>query len=146
MNQLNRRQFIAFTAAGACAYCLGVADAQTPNEPFDAGTINDYPDDGVYDAFRKSHKALIIRNAGRIYAATAVCTHKSQTLRVKEGELGCPAHGSQFSIEGLPTKGPANRPLNRLGVSLNESGRIMVDPARTFDQEQWNDPQAVIKL
>ncbi len=49
------------------------------------------------------------------------------------GTLKCPKHGSIFSAEGVVTKGPARKPLDRFGVSIDDAGHVIVDP-RPFPQ------------
>ena len=148
MGQPNRREFLKVVGAAACACAMGpgLAEAADAADPVDIGTIADYPADGVYDALARSHKLLVMRHEGRLYACTAACTHKSQTLRVKDGQLGCPAHSSKFSIDGTPTGGPAKRALDRFAITRRDDGHFAVDRSRTFEQAKWDDPDAHVKL
>jgi nitrite reductase/ring-hydroxylating ferredoxin subunit len=150
LQQTNRRQFLVLAGATACACVFGpevaTADAPAAEAVLEVGTLADYPRDGVYDALAKRHKVLVIRHGDRLYAATALCTHKRQTLRVKEGQLGCPAHSSKFDLEGRPTAGPAKSPLVRFAISKREDGRLVVDKSRMFAADKWDEPEAFVKL
>src|SRR5918995_978902 len=128
--EINRRKFVILAtvaaASTACAACFAeAAEAPTTAEgkkeegkppPPNKGTVNigkksDYPKDGVSDKFAKSNRVLVVRHEGKIYAPTATCTHKNAALRVKDGVLVCPNHGSRFTIQGTSTKGPAKGSL-----------------------------------
>lgn len=61
----------------------------------------------------KKARLAIIRDAGKIYALSLVCTHLGCTIAVTPQELICPCHGSIFDLRGNIIKGPADRPLIR---------------------------------
>jgi nitrite reductase/ring-hydroxylating ferredoxin subunit len=158
MSELNRRQFVAFAAsAAACACCAtcGIAGAaEKPGSapasaamaktPVDVGPKTDFATDGITDKFAKSHRVLIVRHEGKIYAPTATCTHKNSALKLKDGELVCPSHGSKYSVQGTPTKGPAKGSLFRYGISVDDKGHIIVNRAKQFAEKQWDDEGASI--
>ena len=162
MSDMNRRDFLTVIAAATCACCacgIAEADEQRPptsgpgagpggamaKTPVDVGPKSDYAKDGVSDKFSKSHRILVVRHEGKIYAPTSTCTHKNAAVRVKDGEIVCPNHGSRYSIMGTPTKGPAKASLFRYGISLDDKGHIIVDRAKQFGEKQWDDPAASIE-
>jgi nitrite reductase/ring-hydroxylating ferredoxin subunit len=162
MAEINRRDFLATAAAVTCACAVACPFAQgadakdVPEEmgPVDIGTVADFPKDGPYDKFAKKPKALIIvRNAGKLYALTSVCTHKKKQLKVDEGEIVCTAHDSPFTNEGIPkpkTKDgdetPAKNPLDRFAISRNGDGHLIVDKSKRFPKGKWEDPASFVKL
>ena len=154
MSELNRRDFViaAACAAGACMMCGSLAEAAESNtaaggNKVDAGNISDYAKDGVYDKFADSKKVLIAREKGKLYAMSAVCTHKMGTVKLdQKGELMCPKHKSFFNDEGKPTHGPAKAALFRLGISQTADGTIQVDPNKKFGENQWSDAGASISV
>lgn len=73
--------------------------------------------------FRKSRVA-IVKKGDDIYALSLVCTHLGCTVNVTTKELICPCHGSIFGRSGEVSKGPADRPLERLAVK--EHGEFIV--------------------
>lgn len=147
MIDLNRRDFIMAAAAGVCLACLG-ADANAAQESsiLDVGTPTDYPNDGLYDAKLKSDKVAILRKNGRILAISGVCTHKSCTLKVQEGQFRCPCHRSTFNDLGNPTGGPAKAALFRHAISLNDAGHLIVDKSKKFGPQQWDDPATFVNV
>src|SRR5437868_824261 len=168
-DEMNRRQFVslgvaAIAATAACGACCGLAHAEEqhsatggggpttgPSSPFaktpvDVGAKTDYASDGPYDKFNRSHRVLIIRHDGKIYAPTATCTHKNAVLKVKDGALVCPSHGSKFSLEGTHTKGPAKASLYRYAISTNDQGHLIVDRAKQFPEKEWDNEGASIKV
>src|SRR4051812_24838940 len=112
MSEMNRRQFVTLTvaaAAGLCAACECASAAEpAPKKtgPFDVGPKTDFAKDGVIDTWTKSERILVVRHEGRIYACNSTCTHKNAAVKVKDGEIVCLSHGSRFSVQGTPTKGP----------------------------------------
>jgi nitrite reductase/ring-hydroxylating ferredoxin subunit len=157
---INRRDFLATAAAVTCACALGcpfAADALAADEdagPVDIGTAADFPKDGPYDKFaKKPTSLLVVRSEGKIYAPTAICTHKKSNLKVEEGEIVCPKHDSPFDNQGLPkpkTKDgdetPAKKPLVRYAIKKNTDGHLVVDKSKTFDKGQWDDPASFVKV
>lgn len=80
---------------------------------------------------------LLGRDAGGLYAMTAVCTH-NQCDMTRYGEfsgsgLMCMCHGSQFSLTGENTHGPANTPLKHLKVDVGADGTIAIDEKTVVD-------------
>jgi nitrite reductase/ring-hydroxylating ferredoxin subunit len=156
---MNRREFVALTVAGACACCAHAAEPATqpasrptsrpasrPAGALDAGALADYAEDGAYDTFGKSHKVLIIRHEGKLYAASATCTHKKCTVKaLSRTELRCPCHGSAFDLHGVPAEGPARAPLFRYAIQLKDK-KVFVNTKRQFVEKDWNKPAAFIKL
>jgi cytochrome b6-f complex iron-sulfur subunit len=164
--EVDRREFVtlatvaaAATAVAACACTCASAQAAeeggppqrgpTPatalqKTPVDVGPKSDYTSDGVVDKFAKSHRVLVVTNEKKIYAICATCTHKNCATKAKDGAIACPCHGSKFSVQGTPTKGPAKVSLYRFGLSVNDKGNIVVDRAKQFDEKHWDDEGASI--
>lgn len=65
--------------------------------------------------FRESGVALI-REEGKAYALSLVCTHLGCAVTVTPTDIVCPCHGSRFDRKGNVVTGPADRPLEQLQV------------------------------
>ena len=151
MSDLNRRDFM-FAAAGVAAACLvcggatvcDAADTDTPAGKIDAGPVATFTKDGAYDQLAKDNKVLVYRSNGKLYAATAQCTHRKVLLKVVDGQARCPAHGSRFDADGKPVRGPANKSLVRYGVSVDAAGHLIIDMAKTFEESKWSDAGASV--
>ena len=152
MSEINRREFVAGAAAVATSVCTmsclsGRAmadDAPAGSTTVDVGPKTDYAKDGMSDKFVMSNHVLIIRENGKIYATTSVCTHRGADVAVQGDILHCPKHGSEFSNAGLVTKGPAKDPLIRHAISVNADGHLIVDTSKKFSQDQWTDAASFI--
>jgi nitrite reductase/ring-hydroxylating ferredoxin subunit len=159
-SNLTRRTLVILGAGAACGALAAEegtthpappaeapATAPAPSrEPVDVGALSDFPEDGVDDRFRQSHKFLLIRHEGKLYAPTARCTHKGCVLKaIDRTTIQCPCHASRFDLHGIPTGGPAQGSLYRYAIALKE-GRVVVNQARQFDERAWDDPQAFVKL
>ena len=160
----NRRQFVIATAALTCAAvacecCAAEADAKEAekeekegagapeSKSVDAGPLANYNKDGITDKFsKKPDRVMLIRHEGKLYAPSAICSHKKCTIKIKDGSLACPCHGSKFTHDGKPTKGPAKTPLLRYAISTNESGNVIVDKTKTFEEKDWGNEAAFIKV
>ena len=59
-------------------------------------------------------------SAGKYRAFSAVCTHEQCLVdRVANGTIGCPCHGSEFSVKnGSVVSGPAPSPLPTKSVTV----------------------------
>jgi cytochrome b6-f complex iron-sulfur subunit len=147
---MNRRHFMIATAAAAACSMMGrPADAWSAaaaKGPVDVGHPTHYPADTIEARFLKPHKLLVVRSGGRIHAMTAVCTHKSCVLKVAGTKLTCPCHGSGFSNHGRVTDGPARTSLRRFRITLDESGRLIVDPSRQFAERDWDAPESFVRV
>ena len=157
---LNRRTFLATAAAATCACALGCpfAEAQDAKDAdaatVDIGTAADFPKDGPYDKFAKKPNSLIVvREGGKLYAMTAVCTHKKKQLKVEDAEIVCAAHDSPFDNQGVPKpktkegdETPAKEPLDRFAIARNSEGRLIVEKAKRFPKGKWEDPASFVKL
>jgi cytochrome b6-f complex iron-sulfur subunit len=163
---LKRRQCVAATAALAaaaaitCECCAAeAADAkddkkgekddknQPESKSVDAGPLKDYAKDGISDKFaKKPDRVMIVRHEGKLYAPSAICSHKRCTIKVKEGALACPCHGSKFTEMGVPTKGPAKSALLRYAVSKDDKGHVIVDKTKQFEEKDWESDGAFLKV
>ena len=155
MSDINRRDFVRATVALACLGCacdvLSAATTAPAGSPsggktVDVGPLADFSKDGVSDKWAKNEKFFIIRQDGKLYASSSVCTHRRTILKVKDGEIVCPAHGSHFSGQGVPTKGPAKYPLYRYAISQNDAEHVIVDKSKQFEEKDWENERAFIKL
>src|SRR5688572_2267539 len=155
MSQMNRRQFVVIAAGAAAAACacaggLGEEALAAPSggggTKVDVGTPADYPSDGVSEKFAKPNKVLVVRGGGRLYAISALCTHKACLVKVKDGVLKCPCHGSAFGNDGKPTAGPAKAALFRYKIEKNDKGRLIVDKTKQFGEKQWEDPASFVSV
>ena len=166
--EMNRRKFVILAtvtaATTACSACFAppahAADAPAGDDtkkqeakppPPNKGTVNvgkkdKYAKDGVYDEFAKSNRVLVVRHEGKIYAPTATCTHKNAALRVKDGVITCPNHGSKFSVQGTSTKGPAKGSLYRYALSVDAEGNIIVNKEKQFAEKEWEQEGSFIKV
>lgn len=151
MARLNRRDFVAATAGSVALVVLGSEQvsahpAADEKATVDIGKPADYPAGAFSDKFAKRDKLLVAHTGGKLYALTAVCPHRKGTLAVKNGEFGCPRHGSLFSVDGKVVKGPAKKPLARFGIALNSAGNLIVDKSMVFDEDKWDDPRAFFSV
>lgn len=151
MEPMNRREFVAAATCAACVLCAsqGALSAEKKPEPVDVGPLASLPAAPVMDRYASSHRFLLVRSRGRLFAVSAICSHKAFSVGVdpaSRGQLKCSEHGSTFALDGKVTKGPATQPLTRLGVTLNADKHVIVDPSRRFGEKQWANPAAFIEL
>ncbi len=70
--------------------------------------------------------AMLIHNESGYMAFSLVCTHLGCTVEPKDSGFECPCHGSKYDDKGYVTRGPANTPLRRLRVAVNETGNLIL--------------------
>lgn len=126
-------------------------DAMTkpPDDPFvglDGGIANPDPagwrpptggvEVGALDEFpvgtwrlNSGARAIVARDAGGLYAYSALCTHERCLLDEPNamGVAECACHGSRFDGVGRPIAPPATVALRHLAVRVS-GGRVYVDP------------------
>ncbi|MBI5418452.1 MAG: ubiquinol-cytochrome c reductase iron-sulfur subunit, partial [Deltaproteobacteria bacterium] len=74
----------------------------------------------------RGEPVLVIREAAKVVAVSAVCTHLSCIVKYKGGGvIICPCHASAFDLSGNVTKGPAPRPLPGYPVRI-EGNQIVI--------------------
>ena len=162
---ITRRRFL-FTMAGFAWTCFGLCTTEAlaivgryffPNVVFEPGTTfkagfpNQYNEIGkVYTQWKEKYGVWIVRATDEIYCLLAVCTHLGCTPNWLEAEqkFKCPCHGSGFYESGINFEGPAPRPLERVKLTLDEDGQILIDKSKTFRQElgQWQLPGSFLPV
>lgn len=74
----------------------------------------------------RGEPVLVIREANRVVALSAVCTHLGCVVKYAGGGVvACPCHAGSFDLTGNVTGGPAPRPLPSYPVRI-EGSRIVV--------------------
>lgn len=74
----------------------------------------------------RGEPVLVIREANRVVALSAVCTHLGCLVKYRgAGVIECPCHAASFDLSGNVTGGPASRPLPSHPVRV-EGSRIVV--------------------
>ncbi len=63
---------------------------------------------------------VITVGEGRHRAYRANCTHLGCVVkfRADHGDIYCACHGSIFNLDGVPVKGPASRPLEKIPLKI----------------------------
>jgi len=127
--KLNRRDFLLLTAGltAGCQSADRAGDSATrPTGLVNAGPVADYAADGVYSRFQ-SRGFFLVRQGGKIFALSAICTHRQCKLTVEPNRtFYCDCHGSTFNPEGRVTKGPARRNLPVFPMFVNHQGQLQV--------------------
>lgn len=61
---------------------------------------------------------LIINTGNGFIGLTSVCTHEGCTVGYNQGlnKIQCPCHGSEYSVTGAVTQGPATQSLRNYSV------------------------------
>lgn len=88
---------------------------------------------------------ILGRDDRGFYAMTRVCTHQGQLVSVVSvagaPALHCPAHGSEFSMNGAVTHGPAARALEHFMVEIAADGAITIQGGQAVTAD-WRAPAA----
>lgn len=160
--QLNRREFFGFLSlawiafSSAVAGLLGLAFRYSyPNVNFEpamdfiAGFPDDY-DTGVDERWKNDFGVWMVKEEGKLYALSNICTHLGCIPNWLPAELKfkCPCHGSGYYMNGVNFEGPAPRPLERFKITLNSEGKIKVDKTKIYREEkgQWDHPDSFIVI
>ena len=109
---------------GGLVHFLSYEMDPAPPSQYDLGSVGDYPR-GSQIVFPQI-PAVLIHNDEGFMAVSLICTHLGCTVEHKDDEYECPCHGSKFDQKGFVKRGPANTPLKRLSVEINESGNVIL--------------------
>ncbi len=130
-----RRSFLSLAALGSFFGAVGVALAGVLRLPKPAvlpGPVRrfkiGFPEQFALDSETRFEQEnfFIFRDAGGIYAISAVCTHLGCSVGRSSEGFACPCHGSRFSSSGEVLGGPAPRPLPWLEVGRAADGQLVV--------------------
>ena len=127
-----RRVFLQVVGAGAGAMCVGgIGGCGPPPGPAGVGNVSDFAVGDVKQV--EASSILVGRDAGGIYAMTAICTHAGCDLSGVNGTIGadkhitCGCHGSVYSADGTVISGPAGSPLQHWKTTVAADGNITVE-------------------
>lgn len=151
---LNRIAWTLVSASGAVG--LGAAVRLlfprvrfTPASAVVLGRPEEFPL-GVIERWKKTHRIVLVREEGGFYALLAACTHLGcvPSWQQAQRKFKCPCHGSGFHLDGVNFEGPAPRPLERLGITLDDEGRLVVDTALRLRRErgEWERPEGYLAV
>jgi Rieske Fe-S protein len=125
-SQLGRRDTLRLACAlGATAVCGGCGQGavDAPTGPVAAGNVKDL----TMGALIVTNYVAVGRDAGGVYAMSAVCTHAGCPTQPSDGgDLYCDCHGSLFDHNGGVLRGPARAPLQHYKVDIAADGSITV--------------------
>jgi Rieske Fe-S protein len=78
--------------------------------------------------FYACSQLFVCRDAGGIYAMTAICTHQGCDVNFVPGQqqFQCPCHGSTFDFNGNVLIDPATAPLPHIQADLDGNGDVIV--------------------
>jgi len=150
--EMTRRQLIVLGGAMALTGCAAGNGSQSPATPasaesVDAGPLSEFTRRGTDGRFRDTHGFYLVRTRTRLYAQSAVCTHRNCKIDPTATGFLCRCHGSTFTPDGTVTKGPATRDLPRFALELNPtSGHVIVHLSRRIEPGQYDAPPAFIPL
>ena len=122
---MNRRGFIRTVAIAAGAMIFGRTQSAVAASPKKIIKASKFPV-GSSRKFVAANgaPAFLFRTKSGVFAYSAICTHQGCTVDyLKAGKkLVCPCHGGSFDpfSEGKPVAGPADRPLDKISVSINK--------------------------
>jgi Rieske Fe-S protein len=129
----SRRSVLGGAVASAAAIILPAGcgkGASVEAGPIAAGNISALAVDTLQ--VLDGPNVVIGRDAGGLYAMSAVCTHSGCVIVTADAAgtiaagLACDCHGSRFDAVGDVTHGPAGTPLQHYAVDVDASGNITV--------------------
>jgi nitrite reductase/ring-hydroxylating ferredoxin subunit len=133
---MKRRDFI----RKGCAACLGMAaglsflESCAPVKHINGDLVSDGLEIplSIFTTGKNASAYVVVRNEALQYpvcvyrlpegsysALYMQCTHQGAELQVAGDRLTCPAHGSEFDVQGIVKQGPANTALRRFPVKVD---------------------------
>jgi Rieske Fe-S protein len=146
MIQVTRRDVLKAAGATAAATCTAglIAGCQGmfASPEITSGTVNigpasDYPAGTANMKYQEKYGIIIANDSGTRLALRSKCTHLGCTnLAWVESLRGyeCPCHHSKFNLLGIPTAGPAKKPLAKVVCGQEPDGTMTVDLTRLYGE------------
>lgn len=139
MTKISRREALVVLGAVTATGCLPVRDNPGENlakTGVKVGVLSDFPNIGSNRNLELADTPAIIARVAKpqagsisigdihLIALSKVCTHFGCVVTAPvNNELGCPCHGSVFSLEtGAVKQGPANKPLPTFKLEARSDG------------------------
>jgi Rieske Fe-S protein len=146
MDHVTRRQILQTAGAtAAAAYAGGLlagCQGMLPAPEATSGTVNigpasDYPAGSASMKYQVKYGIIIANDSGTRVALLSKCTHLGCTdLSWDDAIRGyeCPCHHSQYNLLGIPTKGPAKKPLAKVVCGEQSDGTLTVDLSKLYGE------------
>jgi cytochrome b6-f complex iron-sulfur subunit len=89
-------------------------------------------------------KFWLIQNDDGILAMYWKCVHLGCTVPwdANQSQFVCPCHGSVYDPNGVRISGPAPRPLDIMGVTVDPSGNVTVNTGEILERGDYSPDQA----
>ena len=124
----------------------------TPQEPpsiVRLGRLADFPAIGAYQSSRSDGCWVVRLPEDKLIAVNTSCTHDgcATSCIAENGPYGCPCCGSKFKMDGTILSGPADRPLERFKVYV-DNNTVFVNRSETFQQGSgdWQSSEAFVSF
>ena len=146
MDGFSRRQVLSVLGAATAVSCCGAGGCQSTEEKaqekpaqITSGTVtlgpaSGFPAGSVHLQYQALYGIVVVNDSGTPVAIRPKCTHKGCLADWKDDqrEFVCPCHGSKLNILGLPTHGPAEKPLAAVSCMKAADGTVSVDLTKLY--------------
>jgi nitrite reductase/ring-hydroxylating ferredoxin subunit len=112
-----------------------------PAGALNVGPLTKYASDGMHKTTTGAQAVLIGRDAGGLWALSAICTHDLCNMDTGNGtitatSITCTCHGSIFHFDGKVQKGPASKALVAYELVVCPDGNVYVDKSKIVPAAQ----------
>jgi len=151
---VTRRGFVRNAALGSVATVLAGSAISfyqffTPNKTGAFGgdinvSASQVPAVGAPPLKNAQGKFWLVQNDDGVLALYWKCVHLGCTVPwdANRSEFVCPCHGSVYDSNGVRISGPAPRPLDLMGVTIDSSGNVIVNTGEITIRGGYNPDQA----
>lgn len=134
---MNRQHFLTLMGAGCAGLVLGACSGvravtgilagktlELPTSAFESTSsgVTTYEQMVIVHHDELRYYVCVIRRSATDYTALLMrCSHQGASLQVAGDRLHCPAHGSEFGLDGAVLHGPATTAITQFPVSVDRS-------------------------
>jgi len=122
---------------------------QEPPSIVRVGCAADFTTAGIYQGSKGDGIWMVRLPENKLVAVHTFCTHDgcATSCIAENGPYGCPCCGSKFKMDGTTLSGPAERPLERFKIYIDQDS-VLVNRSEAFQQSAggWQSSGAYLSL
>lgn len=156
----DRRNFLLWFGLTSAALAVGLGSAVSSavgsvvsnlwdGGTFKAGRPETFTTGKVDGRWKDKHSVWMVRSLDGLYALCALSPFGCMPCWIeKEQKFHCDCHGKSYYKSGISFQGAAEKSLERLKITRDGSGEILINKSKKFllEKGDWQRPYSILTL